>query len=115
MLALILVSAGIYGLLSYVLSLRRKEIGIRMALGADAPRMTRSILRDGLIVTDRRDRVGLAGAIASVPLIRRLLVNDQPVRSGRDRRGVHAVAAHYHGSVARDPPRAQAGSSRCPS
>ena len=78
MLALMLVSAGVYGLLSYVLSLRRKEIGIRMALGADAPRMTRSILRDGLIVTGAGIAAGLAGAIASVPLIRRLLVNTSP-------------------------------------
>jgi len=78
MLALMLVSAGVYGLLSYVLSLRRKEIGIRMALGADAPRMTRSILRDGLIVTSAGIGVGLAGAVASVPLIRRLLVNMSP-------------------------------------
>ena len=77
-LALMLVSAGIYGLLSYVLSLRRKEIGIRMALGADAARMTRSILRDGLIVTGIGVSIGLAGAVFSVPLIRRLLVNTSP-------------------------------------
>jgi len=77
-LALVLVSAGIYGLLSYVLSLRRKEIGIRMALGADAGRMTRTILRDGLIVTAIGISIGLAGAIASVPLIGRLLVNTSP-------------------------------------
>jgi ABC-type antimicrobial peptide transport system permease subunit len=77
-LALMLVSAGIYGLLSYVLSLRRKEIGIRMALGADAARMTRTILRDGLMVTGVGLAVGLAGAVISVPLIRRLLVNTSP-------------------------------------
>ena len=77
-LALMLVSAGIYGLLSYVLSLRRKEIGIRMALGADAARMTRSILRDGLVVTSIGVSIGLAGVVFSVPLIRRLLVNTSP-------------------------------------
>jgi putative ABC transport system permease protein len=77
-LALILVSAGIYGLLSYVLSLRRKEIGIRMALGADAARMIRSILRDGLMVTGIGLAVGFAGVVFSVPLIRRLLVNTSP-------------------------------------
>ena len=78
LLALMLVSAGIYGLLSYVLSLRRKEIGIRMALGADAPRMTRSMLRDGVLVTGAGITAGLAGAIATVPLIRQLLVNTDP-------------------------------------
>jgi putative ABC transport system permease protein len=77
-LGLVLVSAGIYGLLSYVLSLRRKEIGIRMALGADAARMTRSILRDGLMVTGIGIAIGLAGVVCSVALIRRLLVNTSP-------------------------------------
>jgi predicted permease len=81
-LALVLVSAGIYGLLSYVLSLRRKEIGIRMALGADARRMTRSLLGDGLVVTAIGIAIGLAGAIASAPLIRRLLVNTSPYDPG---------------------------------
>ena len=77
-LALILVAAGIYGLLSYVLSLRRKEIGIRMALGADALRVTRSLLGDGFTVTAIGIAIGLAGAILSAPLIRRLLVNTSP-------------------------------------
>jgi predicted permease len=77
-LAMVLVAAGIYGLLSYVLSLRRKEIGIRMALGAEASRMARTILRDGLIVTGIGLVLGLAGAIASVPLIGSLLVGTSP-------------------------------------
>jgi putative ABC transport system permease protein len=77
-LALILVAAGIYGLLSYVLSLRRKEIGIRMALGADALRVTRSLWRDGLTVTAIGMAIGLSGAIASAPLLGRLLVNTSP-------------------------------------
>jgi predicted permease len=77
-LALVLVSAGIYGLLSYVLSLRRKEIGIRMALGADAGRMARSILGDGIAVTGIGVLVGLAGAVATVPLLRSVLVSTDP-------------------------------------
>lgn len=77
-LALALVSAGIYGLLSYVLSLRRKEIGIRMALGADAAHMTRSVMRDGLIIAGAGITIGLLGALASAPLIRRVLVNTSP-------------------------------------
>ena len=77
-LALILVSAGIYGLLSYVLSLRRKEIGIRMALGADARRMAGAIVSEGLVLTMTGIAIGLAGALASVPLLRSVLVEISP-------------------------------------
>jgi len=78
LLALMLVAAGIYGLLSYVFSLRRKEIGIRMALGADASRMARRILSDGLGLTAIGIAIGLAGALASVPLLRSVLVHISP-------------------------------------
>jgi putative ABC transport system permease protein len=78
LLALALVSAGIYGLLSYVLSLRRKEIGIRMALGADASQMARRIVSDGLVLTAIGLAIGLAGALASVPLLRSVLVEVSP-------------------------------------
>ena len=100
-LALMLVSAGIYGLLSYVLSLRRKEIGIRMALGADAARMARSILRDGLMVTGTGISIGLAGVVFSVPLIRRLLVNTESLRSDCDRHGGAAAARGHQRGIRR--------------
>lgn len=77
-LALMLVSAGIYGLLSYVLSLRRKEIGIRIALGAEPRRMTRAILRDGYVVTIAGILVGLSGVVVSTPLLRSVLVDTSP-------------------------------------
>lgn len=77
-LALLLVSAGIYGLLSYVLSLRRKEIGIRMALGADAGSMARALFGDGLMVTAAGVLAGIAGAAVTVPLLRSMLVNLSP-------------------------------------
>ena len=78
LLALVLIAAGIYGLLSYVLSLRRKEIGIRLALGAEAGQMARGIVSDGLVVTALGITVGLAGALASVPLLRSVLVGVSP-------------------------------------
>ena len=78
MLALVLVSAGIYGLLSYVLSLRRKEIGIRMALGADARRMARRSRATDWSLTAIGLAIGLAGALASVPLMRSVLVETSP-------------------------------------
>jgi putative ABC transport system permease protein len=44
---LVLVAVGIYGIMTYVVSRRTQEIAIRMALGADRPRVLRSILRTG--------------------------------------------------------------------
>lgn len=78
LLALLLVSAGVYGLLSYVLSLRRKEIGIRIALGADGAAMARSIVGEGLAVTAMGAGVGLVAALATVPLLRSVLVATSP-------------------------------------
>jgi len=72
--ALLLVSAGIYGLLSYVLSLRRKEIGIRIALGAQANQIARAILADGLRATALGVVAGSIGAVASLPLLRSVVV-----------------------------------------
>ncbi len=77
-LALLLASIGLYGLLSYVLSLRRKEIGIRMALGADAGRMARTIFADGLTTTAAGISLGLVGVVASMPLLRSVLVGMSP-------------------------------------
>ena len=77
-LALVLVATGIYGLMSYVLSLHRKEIGIRLALGAEPARIGTGLLGNGLRVTT----VGLAGGLAltllSVPLLQSVLVNTSP-------------------------------------
>jgi predicted permease len=47
MLALVLAMAGLYGVLAHLVARRRREMGIRMALGATASRISRMVLRDG--------------------------------------------------------------------
>jgi predicted permease len=77
-LALLLVSVGVYGLLSYVLSLRRKELGIRLALGANPGRVAGQIAGSVAGVVAIGLIAGLAGATLTSPLLRSVLVATSP-------------------------------------
>ncbi|HLJ51156.1 MAG TPA: ABC transporter permease [Bryobacteraceae bacterium] len=63
MLALILATIGIYGLIAYSVGQRSQEIGIRMALGAKSSDVSRMILREGLKVAGIGSAVGFVMAI----------------------------------------------------
>jgi predicted permease len=60
----ILAALGLYGLLSYSIALRRREFGIRVALGADARAVRRLVYRGGLAVVTAGLVLGCAGALA---------------------------------------------------
>jgi ABC-type lipoprotein release transport system permease subunit len=60
-LALLLAAIGIYGVLSYMVAERRREIGIRIALGADRSRVVAQVMRQGVLLTTIGCAVGLAG------------------------------------------------------
>jgi predicted permease len=77
-LALLLAAIGTYGVLSYMVAERRREIGIRMALGADQASVLGQVMQQGLTLTTIGIVAGLAGALALNRLIASLLFGVQP-------------------------------------
>jgi ABC-type antimicrobial peptide transport system permease subunit len=80
-LALLLAAIGTYGVLSYMVTERRREIGIRIALGAVRSDVLTQIMKEGLQVTALGVAIGLAGALALNRLIASLLFGLQPTDS----------------------------------
>jgi predicted permease len=77
-LALLLAAIGTYGVLSYMVAERRREIGIRMALGANQSSVLSEVMKQGLTLTTIGIVAGLAGAFALNRLIASLLFGVQP-------------------------------------
>src|SRR2546427_5479517 len=77
-LGLLLAAIGTYGVLSYMVTERRREIGIRLALGATRSHVLTQIMKQGLQVTALGVTIGLAGALALNRLIASLLCGVQP-------------------------------------
>ena len=77
-LALLLAAIGTYGVLSYMVAERRREIGIRMALGAPQSSVMGQVMKQGLVLTVVGIIAGLAGAYGLNQLIASLLFGVQP-------------------------------------
>jgi putative ABC transport system permease protein len=72
-LATLLAAVGIFGVMSYSVTLRTREIGLRMALGAQPGEVLKVILKQGLVLTAIGIVLGVAGALALTRLMSGLL------------------------------------------
>jgi predicted permease len=78
LLALALVSIGLYGVMSYTVARRTHEIGIRMALGAQSANVLRMVMGESLLLVLIGLAIGLAGALATTRLIAGMLFGLTP-------------------------------------
>jgi putative ABC transport system permease protein len=76
--AVLLASIGIYGMLSYSIARRTSEIGIRMAIGADWRQVSRLVLADVLVSVCAGTATGFALSLATAPILSRLLFGVKP-------------------------------------
>jgi len=76
--ALLLGLVGLYGMISYAVSQRTREIGIRIALGAPIAQVTLTFVRSGLLLSAIGCGCGLAGALILAPLMKSLLFSVSP-------------------------------------
>jgi len=76
--ALVLASVGVYGVITYFVSQRTHEIGIRMALGASGRNVLRMVMGQGIAMTAIGLLLGLGGALAVTRFLSSLLFEIRP-------------------------------------
>jgi len=77
--AMVLGIIGIYGVMSYAVSQRRREIGIRLALGAPVGELKRMFVRNGLLLASIGMAIGLVAAAGLTRLMKSLLFGTSPL------------------------------------
>jgi ABC-type antimicrobial peptide transport system permease subunit len=81
-LAIVMVIAGLYGVLAQLVSYRRREIGVRMALGATRQSVAAMVLRQGGVLIGLGLAIGLVLSIFAGQLVKSFLYNVKPVDIG---------------------------------
>jgi putative ABC transport system permease protein len=76
--ALVLASIGVYGVISYAVSQRTQELGVRVALGAQRGDVLRLVVRDGAMLGGIGIVIGLAGALSVTRFLRTMLFGVSP-------------------------------------
>jgi predicted permease len=76
--AAMLAALGVYGVLAYLVSQRRREFGVRMAIGAQPRSVLTLVVRQGLVLTAMGLTLGVAGALAATRLLRTFLFGVAP-------------------------------------
>ncbi|HEV8411354.1 MAG TPA: FtsX-like permease family protein, partial [Gemmatimonadaceae bacterium] len=76
--ALALAAIGIYGVMSFMVTQRTREIGIRMALGADRARVQRMVITEGLWLATAGAALGVGAAFGVTRILRSLLFDVKP-------------------------------------
>ena len=77
--ALLLAAVGIYGVLAYMVTTRRREFGVRLALGATARSVLMLVVRQGLVWSLIGVVLGVGGAVAAGRLLERMLYGVSPL------------------------------------
>jgi ABC-type antimicrobial peptide transport system permease subunit len=76
--ALVLAAVGLYGVMAFSVAQRTREIGLRMALGANAPMVLRGVLLQGLVLAGAGVGIGLAVAVALQRVVAGMLYGVRP-------------------------------------
>ena len=88
---LLLAAVGIYGVMAFAVTLRTREFGIRVALGAQRGDVMRMVIRRGLVITAIGCTIGLGLAALLAQPLTLVLLDGSPIGSGRVRRRGGAV------------------------
>ncbi len=82
LLAMAMASGGLYGVMSYSVSRRSREMGVRVALGAAGGDLVALVLRRGVMLVAAGTLIGAAGAFGLTRFLRAVLYETQPTELG---------------------------------